>query len=176
MQTLLDLLEESAARFGDRNALGLRRDDGTVLCWSQRELVRRSRLAAWRLRALGLQPGDPGVPPLTTQGATLPRDQQEALQEGPPEGMDLADAGLHGDGFGGGHLALFGNDLDADAPGFPFADEAADAIGAIGGDGLQAPTIGGRDRNGYPCAHGTDSHAPPDNGIPTRTLLSRAIH
>jgi long-chain acyl-CoA synthetase len=58
MQTLLDLLEESAARFGDRNALGLRRDDGTTFHWTQRELVRRSRLAAWRLRALGLQPGD----------------------------------------------------------------------------------------------------------------------
>jgi long-chain acyl-CoA synthetase len=58
MQTLLDLLEESAARFGDRNALGLRGDDGSTFHWSQRELVRRSRLAAWRLRALGLQPGD----------------------------------------------------------------------------------------------------------------------
>jgi long-chain acyl-CoA synthetase len=58
MQTLLDLLEESATRFGDRDALGLRRDDGTTFHWTQRELVRRSRLAAWRLRALGLQPGD----------------------------------------------------------------------------------------------------------------------
>jgi long-chain acyl-CoA synthetase len=58
MQTLLDLLEESAARFGDRNALGLRRDDGTTFHWSQRELLRRGRLAAWRLHAMGLQPGD----------------------------------------------------------------------------------------------------------------------
>ncbi len=58
METLLDLLEESAARFGDRNALGLRRDDGTTFHWTQRELVRRSRLAAWRLRAIGLHPGD----------------------------------------------------------------------------------------------------------------------
>jgi long-chain acyl-CoA synthetase len=58
MQTLLDLLEESAARYGDRNALGLRRDDGTTFSWNQHELVRRSRIAAWRLRALGLQPGD----------------------------------------------------------------------------------------------------------------------
>jgi long-chain acyl-CoA synthetase len=58
METLLDLLESSAARFGERNALGLRRDDGTTFHWSYREVLRRSRLAAWRLRALGLQPGD----------------------------------------------------------------------------------------------------------------------
>jgi long-chain acyl-CoA synthetase len=58
METLLDLLEGSATRYGDRNALGLRRDDGTTFHWSYGELQRRSRLAAWRLRALGLQPGD----------------------------------------------------------------------------------------------------------------------
>jgi len=58
MDTLLDLLEGSAARYGDRNALGLRRDDGTTYHWSYREVLRRSRLAAWRLRALELQPGD----------------------------------------------------------------------------------------------------------------------
>ena len=58
METLLDLLDESARRYGARNALGLRRDDGTTYHWSYAELQRRSRLAAWRLRALGLQPGD----------------------------------------------------------------------------------------------------------------------
>jgi long-chain acyl-CoA synthetase len=58
METLLDLLEESAGRYADRNALGLRRDDGTTFHWSYAEVLRRSRLAAWRLRALGLQPGD----------------------------------------------------------------------------------------------------------------------
>jgi len=58
METLLDLLEDSAARYGNRNALGLRLDDGTTFHWSYREVLRRSRLAAWRLRALGLQPGD----------------------------------------------------------------------------------------------------------------------
>jgi long-chain acyl-CoA synthetase len=58
METLLDVLDESARRYGDRNALGLRRDDGTTYHWSYAELRRRSRLAAWRLRALGLQPGD----------------------------------------------------------------------------------------------------------------------
>jgi long-chain acyl-CoA synthetase len=58
VETLLDLLEASVTRFGDRNAMGLRSDDGTVWHWSFRELDRRSRLAAWRLRALGLAPGD----------------------------------------------------------------------------------------------------------------------
>ena len=58
METLLDLLEGSAARYGDRNALGLRRDDGTTFHWSYHEVLHRSRIAAWRLRALELQPGD----------------------------------------------------------------------------------------------------------------------
>jgi len=58
MESLVDLLEGSASRYGDRNALGLRRDDGTTFHWSYTEVLRRSRLAAWRLRALGLQPGD----------------------------------------------------------------------------------------------------------------------
>jgi long-chain acyl-CoA synthetase len=56
--TLVDLLEEAVARYDDRTALSLRRDDGSTTTWSFRELNRRSRLAAWRLRALGLQPGD----------------------------------------------------------------------------------------------------------------------
>ena len=57
-RTLVDLLEGAAARFGDRTALRLRRDDGSEQAWSYRELDRRSRLAAWRLRSRGLQPGD----------------------------------------------------------------------------------------------------------------------
>ncbi len=57
-RTLIDLLEGAAARYGDRMALGLRRDDGSIQAWSYRELDRRSRLAAWRLRSRGLQPGD----------------------------------------------------------------------------------------------------------------------
>jgi long-chain acyl-CoA synthetase len=56
--TLLDLLDEAVSRFADRAALSLRRDDGTTTTWSYRELDRRSRLAAWRLSALGLEPGD----------------------------------------------------------------------------------------------------------------------
>lgn len=57
-RTLVDLLEGAAVRYGDRPALSLRHDDGTTSGWSYRELERRSRLAAWRLRSRGLQPGD----------------------------------------------------------------------------------------------------------------------
>jgi long-chain acyl-CoA synthetase len=58
MQTLVDLIDETVRRFGDRPALALRGDAETTIRWSYRELDRRSRIAAWRLRALGLQPGD----------------------------------------------------------------------------------------------------------------------
>jgi long-chain acyl-CoA synthetase len=57
-RTLVDLLEGAAARYGERTALRLRRDDGTQQAWSYPELDRRSRLAAWRLRSRGLVPGD----------------------------------------------------------------------------------------------------------------------
>ena len=36
MQTLLDILDEAAARYGDRPALALRRDDGVEEQWSYR--------------------------------------------------------------------------------------------------------------------------------------------
>jgi long-chain acyl-CoA synthetase len=58
MDTLIDMLDGAVARYGDRPALRIRRDDGTMATWSYRELDRRSRLAAWRLQALGLAPGD----------------------------------------------------------------------------------------------------------------------
>jgi long-chain acyl-CoA synthetase len=59
METLLDLIDDAVARFADRPAVGLWHDDGTRTTWTYRELDRRSRLAAWRLRhQLGLQPGD----------------------------------------------------------------------------------------------------------------------
>ncbi len=56
--TLLDLFDDAVERFADRPALGLDGDDGSSLRWTYRELQRRSRLAAWRLRAAGLEPGD----------------------------------------------------------------------------------------------------------------------
>ena len=58
MQSLLDLLDDAATRYHVRPALGLRRDDGSAERWSFAELTRRSKLVAWRLRALGLAPGD----------------------------------------------------------------------------------------------------------------------
>ena len=56
--TLLDLLDHAVTRYGERNALGIRLDDGSTEQWSYRELARRARIAAWRLRALDLEPGD----------------------------------------------------------------------------------------------------------------------
>jgi len=58
MQTLIDLLDRATTRFGERHALGIRRDDGSTDHWTYRELQRRARIAAWRLRALDLEPGD----------------------------------------------------------------------------------------------------------------------
>ena len=58
LDTLLDVLAQAVAANGDRTALSLRLDDGTTTRWTYRDLDRRSRLAAWRLRALGLEPGD----------------------------------------------------------------------------------------------------------------------
>ena len=58
METLLELLDDALARFADRPAVSIRREDGTTDGWTYAELARRSRVAAFRLRALGLQPGD----------------------------------------------------------------------------------------------------------------------
>jgi long-chain acyl-CoA synthetase len=56
--TLLELIDDAVARFGAQNALGMRNDDGSTTSWTYRELDRRGRIAAWRLKRLGLQPGD----------------------------------------------------------------------------------------------------------------------
>jgi long-chain acyl-CoA synthetase len=58
VENLLDILDGAVAKWGDRRALGIRRDDGSHAEWTFRELERRSRFAAWRLHALGLRPGD----------------------------------------------------------------------------------------------------------------------
>jgi long-chain acyl-CoA synthetase len=81
MATLIDLLDRAVERNGERPALGLRRDDGTTEHWSYRDLDRRARIAAWRLRALDLEPGDriltwsPSTPtlPAAYYGAMLAR-------------------------------------------------------------------------------------------------------
>ena len=56
--TLIGLLERAATRYGDAPALRIGRDDGHLETWSYRELERRSRLAAWRLRSMALAPGE----------------------------------------------------------------------------------------------------------------------
>ena len=58
METILDVLDGATERFAERDAVGAWRDDGSRSTWSFRELDRRSKLAAWRLRVLGLEPGD----------------------------------------------------------------------------------------------------------------------
>ena len=57
-RTLLDLLDDAVRRFGERHALSVRHDDGSTTAWTYRDLDRRARIAAWRLRALDLEPGD----------------------------------------------------------------------------------------------------------------------
>ena len=58
MDSILDILDGAVARGADRPALRIVRDDGADETWSFRELGLRSRCAAWRLRALGLGPGE----------------------------------------------------------------------------------------------------------------------
>jgi long-chain acyl-CoA synthetase len=57
-RTLIDVLDAAIDRYGERPALGVRHDDGSTTTWSYRELGRRARIAAWRLRGLDLEPGD----------------------------------------------------------------------------------------------------------------------
>jgi long-chain acyl-CoA synthetase len=56
--TLLDLLDDAVARFGDQPALAIRQEDGSTRGWTYGELDLRTRAAAARLRALGLEKGD----------------------------------------------------------------------------------------------------------------------
>lgn len=56
--SVVHLLDDAAVRYPGRPLLSLRTDNGVAECWSAAELRRRSRLAAWRLRAAGLLPGD----------------------------------------------------------------------------------------------------------------------
>lgn len=58
-QSLIDLLDDAAERYpGNRATLSLRTDRGLEAAWSAAELRQRARLAAWRLQAMGLAPGD----------------------------------------------------------------------------------------------------------------------
>ncbi|MEX2546745.1 MAG: AMP-binding protein [Chloroflexota bacterium] len=56
--SLLDVLDDSAVRYAGKRQFALRTDDGIELPWSAADLRYRSKLAAWRLRRLGLERGD----------------------------------------------------------------------------------------------------------------------
>jgi long-chain acyl-CoA synthetase len=59
LDSLFDIVDDAAERYGDAEALALLVEDGAAERWSFRELRRRSILAAWRLRnELGLSPGE----------------------------------------------------------------------------------------------------------------------
>ena len=57
--SLVGIIDHAAEHYPeDRVMYGLRLDSGMVMSWSAKEMRWRSTLAAWRLRAAGLQPGD----------------------------------------------------------------------------------------------------------------------
>jgi long-chain acyl-CoA synthetase len=56
--SLLDLLDDAVTRWAGRRQYALRTDEGIELAWTAADMRRRSKLAAWRLRRLGIQPGD----------------------------------------------------------------------------------------------------------------------
>jgi long-chain acyl-CoA synthetase len=58
IRTLVDLLDDAVARFGDQPALAIRGEDGTTRGWTYREFAQHTKAAAFRLRALGLVKGD----------------------------------------------------------------------------------------------------------------------
>jgi long-chain acyl-CoA synthetase len=58
LESLLDIIDQGEARYGNRYAFGMRGDDGAAEHWTYRELNRRSRIVAWRLHSIGLKPGD----------------------------------------------------------------------------------------------------------------------
>ncbi|HKZ92267.1 MAG TPA: hypothetical protein VJZ50_09015, partial [Candidatus Limnocylindrales bacterium] len=57
--SLVELLDDAASRWPSEPPMwSLRTDQGIELPWTAAEMRRRSLLAAWRLRARGLQAGD----------------------------------------------------------------------------------------------------------------------
>jgi long-chain acyl-CoA synthetase len=146
METLLDLLDDAVARFGDRPALGIRHEDGATATWTYRDLERNSRAAAFRLRAMGLQPGDRL---LTWSPSTpeLPATYLGAIRAGiviVPLDLRMSKEAIEGivASSGAAHLVL-GTGRDAPDPvdfglgGFPTS--TVDAIGGPPGSGEGAP-------------------------------------
>lgn len=57
-RSLVDLADRALDRAGSDEVFAFVGDDGALVAWSGEEVRRRSFAAAWRLRALGLGPGD----------------------------------------------------------------------------------------------------------------------
>jgi long-chain acyl-CoA synthetase len=58
IETLIDLLDDAVARFGEQPAFAIRGEDGTTRGWTYRQFELHARAAAFRLRSLGLEKGD----------------------------------------------------------------------------------------------------------------------
>src|SRR3954447_6050987 len=56
--SLLDLIDDAARRYNGREQMALRTDEGLQLRWSAQDISHHSKLVAWRLRELGVKPGD----------------------------------------------------------------------------------------------------------------------
>jgi long-chain acyl-CoA synthetase len=57
--SLVDLLDDAAKRWpAEPPMYSLRTDSGIEISWSTHEMRRRSMLVAWRLRSIGMRPGD----------------------------------------------------------------------------------------------------------------------
>jgi long-chain acyl-CoA synthetase len=56
--SLVDLIEDAAVRYAGREQMALRTDEGLQLRWSAQDISYHSKLVAWRLRELGIKPGD----------------------------------------------------------------------------------------------------------------------
>ncbi|HEY5519779.1 MAG TPA: AMP-binding protein [Candidatus Limnocylindrales bacterium] len=56
--SLIDLIEDAAKRYAGREQYVLRTDDGPHLRWTAADVDHHSKLVAWRLRGLGIKPGD----------------------------------------------------------------------------------------------------------------------
>jgi len=142
VETLLDLLDDAVARFGDRPALAIRNEDGTTRGWTYREFDLHTRAAAYRLRSLRLEKGDrlltwsPSTPelPATYFGAIragvviVPLDlrmSREAI-----EGI-VAASGAKRLIVGSGHDAPDPNDFGLGA----FVTSGVETIGAAPGEG-----------------------------------------
>jgi long-chain acyl-CoA synthetase len=142
--TLLDLIDAAIERFADRPALGLWHDDGTATTWTYRELGRRSRIAAWRLRALGLEKGD-RILTWSTSSPALPAVYFGAMRAG---------------------LILVPLDLRMSADAIRGIVERAEPRRLILGTGQDAPDPGAAGLETFPTTTVEDLVADPDATFP----------